>query len=362
MNLLAITVCVMVVATGDLKEGFATTAAPADTAEIAYCGVYALHCAFTALGRSVPFEDLVQSKYIGSRTGSSAKELAAACNDFGVNYEIIGGMNREMLSRLRTPAILHVKGRLDSGYNHWVLFMGTESGKVRIHDTLGPERLMSFEELAARWDGLALIVSTTRLNRLALQAQALMPAAAVAAVSLFMLGGCRYATNRLIAPIQQRLTFYSEGVIHALTILGASGLAYLMYSMCNPAGVISYRPAIAAIQEAKLSTFLKKLSAPQVAMMQHQDGVVFIDARQKLDFDEGHLPGSVNIPPSLALEQCRRRMAGIPIDRQLIVYCQSANCEYSRLVARMLLEIGYANIALFEGGWVEWQQSQESSL
>jgi len=76
---------------------------------------------------------------------------------------------------------------------------------------------------------------------------------------------------------------------------------------------------------------------------------VFIDAREPGFFEEGHIPGAVNLPVSEIKNSPR-----VPADRPLIVYCSGGDCEDSGVVARALLKMGFRDVAVFAGGWEEW--------
>jgi len=78
---------------------------------------------------------------------------------------------------------------------------------------------------------------------------------------------------------------------------------------------------------------------------------VFVDAREPDFFEEGHIPGAVNLPVS---EIKKSLPAGIPSDKFLIVYCSGGDCEDSGVVARALMKMGCRDVAVFAGGWEEW--------
>jgi rhodanese-related sulfurtransferase len=101
--------------------------------------------------------------------------------------------------------------------------------------------------------------------------------------------------------------------------------------------------------------------APELALPAVREAVgaaVFIDAREPLFFEEGHLPGAVNFPVSAILE---RRLPALPADRsrRLIVYCSGGDCEDSRIIARALTALGFENVFVFRGGWEEWTEARQ---
>ena len=80
---------------------------------------------------------------------------------------------------------------------------------------------------------------------------------------------------------------------------------------------------------------------------------LFVDARESAFFEEGHIPRAINLPRE---EILRAKTIGTLADKSLplIVYCSEEDCEDGRLVAKGLLAMGYAKVALYAGGWEEW--------
>jgi rhodanese-related sulfurtransferase len=82
-----------------------------------------------------------------------------------------------------------------------------------------------------------------------------------------------------------------------------------------------------------------------------QRSAVFIDARESDFFEEGHIPGAINIPVSQLAHP-----TGLPENKSaaLIVYCSGGDCEDSRILAKALGAAGYGSISVLAGGWDEW--------
>jgi len=92
----------------------------------------------------------------------------------------------------------------------------------------------------------------------------------------------------------------------------------------------------------------------QAALQAWKDSAaLFVDARESAFFEEGHIPRAINLPRE---EILRAKTIGELEDksRPLIVYCSEEDCEDGRLVAKGLLAMGHAHVALYAGGWDEW--------
>lgn len=74
-----------------------------------------------------------------------------------------------------------------------------------------------------------------------------------------------------------------------------------------------------------------------------------IDVREPQEFKSGFIPGAVNIP----LSQLRNRLAEIPRDRAIFLYCRSG--MRSKQAAKVLAKSGYSNLAHLQGGMMAWK-------
>lgn len=86
-------------------------------------------------------------------------------------------------------------------------------------------------------------------------------------------------------------------------------------------------------------------------------GALLIDARHQEDFLAAHLKGAVSLPlgeVEQRLEDFRRE---VPVDRVLITYCNGFGCPDSFDLGVLLLEAGYAEVRVFEGGFPEWRDA-----
>jgi len=65
------------------------------------------------------------------------------------------------------------------------------------------------------------------------------------------------------------------------------------------------------------------------------DGIFLLDVRDPDEFEEGHIPGAVNLP----LNEIRSRMEELPRDREISIYCGVGQRAY--YATRILLQNGY---------------------
>ena len=75
-----------------------------------------------------------------------------------------------------------------------------------------------------------------------------------------------------------------------------------------------------------------------------------LDVRPEDEFEQGHLPGALNIP----LSQLERRLAQLPPDREIVAYCRGPWCVLSFEAVAALRQRGYQARRL-EDGFPEWK-------
>jgi rhodanese-related sulfurtransferase len=99
------------------------------------------------------------------------------------------------------------------------------------------------------------------------------------------------------------------------------------------------------------------LSLAQTYEIFQQGQARFIDARNPEEYAELHIPGAVNLSPWDLKERGDRPLAGIPTDRQLVVYCGQISCDAALMVAENLQARGFGRVAVFLGGFQAWDQA-----
>ncbi|MGE5352770.1 MAG: rhodanese-like domain-containing protein [Acidobacteriota bacterium] len=93
------------------------------------------------------------------------------------------------------------------------------------------------------------------------------------------------------------------------------------------------------------------------ALRLHEANVIFIDARDKEDFRNGHIEKAINIPYN-ELDKYQKVLSSIPKDEPLVSYCGGSDCELSILLGSKLALMGYNNVFVFFGGWNSWTEAK----
>ncbi len=81
--------------------------------------------------------------------------------------------------------------------------------------------------------------------------------------------------------------------------------------------------------------------------------IIFIDARDQWDFNDGHIKDAINIP-EYKFEIEMPIVKALNKNFKYIVYCGDVECDVSKRLAIELSKIGFKNIMILEGGWTKW--------
>jgi rhodanese-related sulfurtransferase len=113
---------------------------------------------------------------------------------------------------------------------------------------------------------------------------------------------------------------------------------------------------------AELPADLPKIPATDIPLLRltdaqalHADpGTLFVDVRSASDFSFGRIAGALSLPgPEIEarLPELRHRLEKA---KTIVVYCGSRNCGESLWAGIKLRQAGFAQTAIFPGGWNEW--------
>ena len=91
------------------------------------------------------------------------------------------------------------------------------------------------------------------------------------------------------------------------------------------------------------------------AKVERGDEFVLVDALSPMSFALSHLPGAINLTPDWVDGRARRKIPDF--DTEIVVYCESSDCDSSVIVANRLLELGYRNVRHYLEGKRDWTEA-----
>jgi molybdopterin/thiamine biosynthesis adenylyltransferase/rhodanese-related sulfurtransferase len=103
----------------------------------------------------------------------------------------------------------------------------------------------------------------------------------------------------------------------------------------------------------QLKSEIEEVDASRAAELRETDSPVFVDVRERSEWDEGHVPGAVHVPKSHL--ESRIEQAVPDRDATVVVYCASGS--RSVFAAKTLEELGYENVVSLAGGFTDWKRN-----
>lgn len=336
--------------------------APAAGLSNAYCGIGCLYFAIKASGRDLSFTDLAIRRYVSSPEGSSMADLALLASDYGFHSRALKGLTTRFLRSCSYPVVLHVR-QPDGGdlFDHYELFLGVTGDSALLFDPARSTHKEPLHLLLARWDGTGLVLSRSPIENSVFSRvdPALLAWLGVAGLLLCIPVGLSRLVKKNATGSVLRARLVSSQVELSALLLTASLIGF-SYAILADGGLVSHPESVEAVEAAHLGVILPEVTVEQMASaVEKRDSVLLIDARKTIDFDKGHLPGAINLPVDAAEADIARSLGAVPQDREIILYCQSSQCPYAQKVARQIRRLGYTNLALFKGGWLEWKSWNE---
>jgi rhodanese-related sulfurtransferase len=100
------------------------------------------------------------------------------------------------------------------------------------------------------------------------------------------------------------------------------------------------------------------ITLEQAKKMSKDKGVLFCDARAKVEYDQGHIPGAIPLPTGEFDKYYNQHLQRIKKAKKLVTYCHGVGCRLSEKSANSLVDKGFKNVAVFFGGWPQWSEHQ----
>jgi rhodanese-related sulfurtransferase/DNA-binding HxlR family transcriptional regulator len=96
---------------------------------------------------------------------------------------------------------------------------------------------------------------------------------------------------------------------------------------------------------------LEQVSREQLAQ-RLADGVVVWDVRPRSEFEAGHVPGAVSVPP----DEVEQRLRELPEDVEVVAYCRGLYCVFADEAVRAVTATGRRARRL-EDGFPQWRRA-----
>jgi rhodanese-related sulfurtransferase len=155
---------------------------------------------------------------------------------------------------------------------------------------------------------------------------------------------------------------YKELVNQTLILLGVSVVLAFVVNQFSPAGIAfvgQWDTAQGVITaNAKNGVVAGKIEIEDViqAKQIYDSGdMLFVDARTREDFDEGHISGATSLPIGQFDELIDSFLDRHDIEQPIVTYCSGRTCEDSHNLAQLLIDFGYSDVKVFIDGYPGWK-------
>jgi rhodanese-related sulfurtransferase len=137
-----------------------------------------------------------------------------------------------------------------------------------------------------------------------------------------------------------------------LIIFVVAGTAAALINLFNPRGFVLVSRS--SLEQRRIVP----ISAVEAKIKYDADMAIFIDAREKAEYDYAHIHGAVNIPVSdaAARQGAGEKFSFLKKPVEVVVYCDGPACGASESMAKLLMDLGYQrNVYVIQKGFPEWE-------
>jgi len=107
---------------------------------------------------------------------------------------------------------------------------------------------------------------------------------------------------------------------------------------------------------------LPEINAAEALTLYQAGEALFVDSRDRKDYDKEHIPGALNLPQREWAKLWPALKGKIAKDRLLVLYCYGAHCGLSTRQGKALLEEGYGKLVILDYGWEAWTKAGDPTV
>ena len=139
----------------------------------------------------------------------------------------------------------------------------------------------------------------------------------------------------------------------AIYIIICSFVVGILFNFTRPNGIPIIAGQISGFSDDyQTDEFIIELIDLGIAKKFYNDGILFIDARDEISFNEGHIVSAISSTPYDDMVDKIFIVQGF--NEPIVVYCDDAECGLSEDLAYQLQAEGFSKIFVFSGGWNQW--------
>ena len=285
--------------------------------------------------------------------------------------KIVSGLTITNIRQLHLPVILMVQPAIEvPEKNHFVVLESVKSDELTIYAGSGQRIKLPLFSLSQLWNGDAILlapdatgiqVPSSNANNIRFWIWLVV----ILGVGMLVIGFIKKdrssdkATKRL-----PKLAFQSTAVILIVVaavivnhvILHDQSLDDAVAQRAYASNVlVDFRNEHDLVSPIEVTDLEAESLKKKIA--DHED-LLFIDARTDGQYEKSHIEGSI-LMDHFDAATARLKLAGIPKDTAIVVYCASITCGRGRACSGVLAKSGFTHVMHFPPGWAELQHWKE---
>ena len=320
------------------------------------CGLHCLNAAFECFGKQVDPSALLKPQYVSAERGSTISDLVRAAKDLGFSAAPFTGLSVSFVRHAKYPVILSVRSRPSAPEpdHYWVALPAT-NGEAHLVDAMYGESVEWDALRRGYWNGVGVVISQNPLGwrqihgvRFVLVAGACVAALALSALLRGRMRRKRPFSGRTFSPVR-------HVAVGCVIVGGACLLSCAEHSLTRDGSLIGDQEAVRAVQMRHIATVLPRRSYEDIAGNPGKTPTL-VDARWSGQYVAGHIDKAVNLPPDATPDQLTQMLKEVAPNTEIVVYCDNPKCSYAEALAGRIWGAGHRSIAIYRGGWREWEK------
>ena len=145
--------------------------------------------------------------------------------------------------------------------------------------------------------------------------------------------------------------------MQAVSLMVLAVVLALAVNILRPEGLVlpgNWNPSVAAGMQNHGFTLV---TLDEAWSLYTREKILFLDAREPFAYEQGHLPGAINVPLSRVEEHLEQLQPFTSTDVVFIAYCDSPDCPLSYELAGLLKAQGIAPVSILKQGWIGWYEA-----
>ncbi len=145
-------------------------------------------------------------------------------------------------------------------------------------------------------------------------------------------------------------------------LLGSAVIAAFTVNYFSPAGISlvgqwdESKGVITANAKGDAVVVDLEIDDVRIAKQIYDSGkAVFVDARSREDYEDGHIKGAVSLPVGQFDESIDAFHDQYSPASSIVTYCSGRTCEDSHRLAYLLFDEGYTNVTVMIDGYPGWE-------